>query len=70
METVEWLVVDESDKMFETGKAGRSFREQLGTIYSSCTNPQIRRAVFSATYAYDVQQWCVMNMENVIQVCK
>nr|CAB3237186.1 probable ATP-dependent RNA helicase DDX52 [Phallusia mammillata] len=68
LEFVEWLVVDESDKLFEEGQAGKSFREQLGTIYASCTNPKIRRAMFSATFAYDVQQWCLLNMDNVLQI--
>ena len=68
LDTVEWLVVDESDKLFEEGPAGKSFREQLGTVYSSCTNPRIRRAMFSATFAHDVQQWCLLNMDNVLQV--
>lgn len=68
LESVEWLVVDESDKLFEDGKAGRSFREQLGVIYKSCTNPKVRRAVFSATFANDVQQWCEDNMDCLLKV--
>lgn len=67
LENVEWLVVDESDKLFEEGETG-GFREQLGTIYSACTSPKIRRAMFSATFAFDVQQWCHLNMDNIIQI--
>ena len=34
MKNVEWLIVDESDKLFETtGKGDTSFRDQLATIY-------------------------------------
>jgi ATP-dependent RNA helicase DDX52/ROK1 len=34
MKNVEWLIVDESDKLFETtGKGETSFRDQLATIY-------------------------------------
>lgn len=65
---VETLVVDECDKLFEEGAEGRSFREQLGTIYSNCTNPKISRGLFSATFSFDVQQWCIMNMNNILQI--
>lgn len=66
LSTVEWLVIDESDKLFEDGKTG--FRDQLGTIYKACDSPNIRRAMFSATFAYDVEQWCKLNLDNVVQV--
>ena len=34
LKNVEWLVVDESDKLFETtGRGETSFRDQLATIY-------------------------------------
>ncbi|MEQ2214760.1 hypothetical protein XENOCAPTIV_019166, partial [Xenoophorus captivus] len=36
LNSVEWLVVDESDKLFEDGKTG--FREQLATIFLACSN--------------------------------
>uniref|UniRef100_H2YM54 Probable ATP-dependent RNA helicase DDX52 n=1 Tax=Ciona savignyi TaxID=51511 RepID=H2YM54_CIOSA len=68
LSTTEWLVVDESDKLFEDGKKDFSFREQLGQIYSGCENPGIRRAMFSATFAHAVQRWCIMNMDNVLQI--
>ncbi|XP_004643117.2 probable ATP-dependent RNA helicase DDX52 [Octodon degus] len=64
--SVEWLVVDESDKLFEDGKTG--FRDQLASIFLACTSHQVRRAMFSATFAYDVEQWCKLNLDNVISV--
>nr|KAF6455603.1 DExD-box helicase 52 [Rousettus aegyptiacus] len=64
--SVEWLVVDESDKLFEDGKTG--FRDQLASIFLACTSHKIRRAMFSATFAYDVEQWCKLNLDNVITV--
>ncbi|XP_003795705.1 probable ATP-dependent RNA helicase DDX52 [Otolemur garnettii] len=64
--SVEWLVVDESDKLFEDGKTG--FRDQLASIFLACTSPKVRRAMFSATFAYDVEQWCKLNLDNVITV--
>ncbi|XP_069766461.1 probable ATP-dependent RNA helicase DDX52 [Narcine bancroftii] len=63
---VEWLVVDESDKLFEDGKSG--FRDQLATIYLACTSHNVRRAMFSATFAIDVEQWCKLNLDNVVSV--
>uniref|UniRef100_A0ABM5EN72 Probable ATP-dependent RNA helicase DDX52 n=1 Tax=Pogona vitticeps TaxID=103695 RepID=A0ABM5EN72_9SAUR len=63
---VEWLVVDESDKLFEDGKTG--FRDQLATIFLACTSHLVKRAMFSATFAHDVEQWCKLNLDNVISV--
>uniref|UniRef100_A0A8C2AC00 Probable ATP-dependent RNA helicase DDX52 n=1 Tax=Cyprinus carpio TaxID=7962 RepID=A0A8C2AC00_CYPCA len=66
LSSVEWLVVDESDKLFEEGKTG--FREQLATIFLACTSPKIRRVLFSATFATDVEQWCKLNLDNLVCV--
>ncbi|KAA0720319.1 putative ATP-dependent RNA helicase DDX52 [Triplophysa tibetana] len=63
---VEWLVVDESDKLFEDGKTG--FREQLATIFLACSSPKIHRAFFSATFGTDVEQWCRLNLDNLVSV--
>ncbi|XP_029638074.1 probable ATP-dependent RNA helicase DDX52 [Octopus sinensis] len=66
LSSVEWLIIDESDKLFEDGKTG--FRDQLGVIYKACDSPNIRRAMFSATFAHDVEQWCKKSLNDVIQV--
>ena len=66
MSTVEWLIVDESDKLFESGPKG--FRDQLAVIYRSCDVANIRRGMFSATLAVDVEQWCKLNLDNVLSV--
>ncbi|XP_041656700.1 probable ATP-dependent RNA helicase DDX52 [Cheilinus undulatus] len=63
---VEWLVVDESDKLFEDGKTG--FREQLASIFLACSGPKVRRAFFSATCTTDVEQWCRLNLDNLVSV--
>ncbi|XP_033734670.1 probable ATP-dependent RNA helicase DDX52 [Pecten maximus] len=65
LKSVEWLVVDESDKLFEEGKTG--FRDQLAEIYKACDGKNLRRAMFSATFAFDVEEWCKLNLDNVIQ---
>lgn len=59
-------MVDESDKLFEDGKTG--FREQLATIFLACTSSKIRRVLFSATFATDVEQWCKLNLDNLVCV--
>ncbi|XP_067680629.1 probable ATP-dependent RNA helicase DDX52 [Haliotis asinina] len=66
LDNVDWLVVDESDKLFEDGKKG--FRDQLGVIYKACDSTHVRRAMFSATFACDVEDWCKLNLDNVVQV--
>lgn len=61
MHSVVHLVVDECDRLFEEG-----FRDQLGFIYSACDSPDIKRAFFSATCAYDVEEFCKTHLENPI----
>ncbi|TKS82979.1 putative ATP-dependent RNA helicase DDX52 [Collichthys lucidus] len=66
LSSVEWLVVDESDKLFEGGKTG--FREQLATVFLACSGPKVRRAFFSATCTSEVEQWCRLNLDNLVSV--
>ncbi|XP_013416566.1 probable ATP-dependent RNA helicase DDX52 isoform X2 [Lingula anatina] len=66
LSSVEWLIVDESDKLFEEGKQG--FRDQLACIYNACDNPNVRRGMFSATFADEVEEWCRLNLDNVLSV--
>ncbi len=66
LKSVELLIVDESDKLFEAGSQG--FRDQLAVIYQACDGSQVRRAMFSATIAADVEQWCTLNLDNVVQM--
>ncbi|XP_061755367.1 probable ATP-dependent RNA helicase DDX52 [Nerophis ophidion] len=66
LSSVEWLVVDESDKLFEDGKNG--FRDQLATVFLACSGAKVRRAFFSATCTPDVEQWCRLNLDNLVSV--
>ncbi|XP_054611514.1 probable ATP-dependent RNA helicase DDX52 [Dunckerocampus dactyliophorus] len=66
LSSVEWLVVDESDKLFEGGKKG--FRDQLAAIFLACSGAKVRRAFFSATCTPDVEQWCRLNLDNLVSV--
>ncbi|XP_076622408.1 DExD-box helicase 52 isoform X2 [Colletes latitarsis] len=63
---VEWLVVDEADKLFEDGT--RCFRDQLGEITKACTNKNLRMAMFSATNTPVVTKWCRHNLKGLITV--
>eukprot|EP00096_Caligus_rogercresseyi_P001656 TRINITY_DN1277_c0_g1_i4.p1 TRINITY_DN1277_c0_g1~~TRINITY_DN1277_c0_g1_i4.p1 ORF type:complete len:546 (+),score=198.50 TRINITY_DN1277_c0_g1_i4:101-1738(+) len=65
LNTLEWLIVDESDKLFED-KGSRSFREQLALIYKAASSS--KKAFFSATLAPDVENWCKVNLDNAVSV--
>lgn len=41
---------------------------QLAVIYKACSNPAVRRALFSATFAFEVEEWCKANLDNVVMV--
>ena len=66
LDRVEWLIVDEADKLFEAGVSG--FREQLAAIHRACSGPGLRRAMFSATLGPEVEAWCRLNMDNLVRV--
>lgn len=64
--SIEWLIIDEADKLFEDGS--RSFRDQLNQILQACDNPKRKIAMFSATHTPVVAKWCVRNMPGLIRV--
>jgi len=66
LDKVQWLIIDEADKLFEAGDTG--FREQLATIYTSCSGPEIKRGMFSATLGPSVSSWCKLNLDNAVSV--
>lgn len=59
-------MVDESDKLFETGIRG--FRDQLAVIYQACDSKNVKRAMFSATHTVEVAKWCRKNLKNLTLV--
>ncbi|XP_034174993.1 DExD-box helicase 52 [Osmia lignaria lignaria] len=63
---VEWLIVDEADKLFEDGT--RCFRDQLEIISKACTNEKLCRAMFSATNTPIVTKWCRHNLKGLATV--
>ena len=66
LDKLEWLVVDEADKMFESGVT--EFRDQLAAIHRGCAGAGVRRAMFSATLGPEVETWCRLNLDNMIKV--
>ncbi|PBC26216.1 ATP-dependent RNA helicase [Apis cerana cerana] len=63
---VEWLIVDEVDKLFEDGI--RCFRDQFEKISKSCTSEKLHKAMFSATNTPIVTKWCRHNLKGLITV--
>jgi len=59
-------VLDEADKLFEDGVSG--FKEQVAHIYRSCDNPSIRHALFSATLASGVEEFCRTYLDSSVRV--
>ncbi|KAG5896036.1 hypothetical protein JTB14_011031 [Gonioctena quinquepunctata] len=66
LKNIEWLIIDEADKLFESGNRG--FREQLNEILKTCTCENRKIAMFSATYTPIVAKWCVHNMKGLVRL--
>ncbi|KAL5478012.1 hypothetical protein EMCRGX_G024887 [Ephydatia muelleri] len=66
LHNVEWLVLDEADKLFEPGTLG--FRDQVAQIYSACDNSSIKHALFSATVASGVEEFCNAHFDSPVRV--
>ncbi|GMT02417.1 hypothetical protein PENTCL1PPCAC_24591, partial [Pristionchus entomophagus] len=66
-----WMVVDESDRLFDNTEGDeKCFRNQLASIYKACdVSKEVSRAFFSATFSYEVEEWCKENLPNVAMLC-
>ncbi|KAG1331741.1 DEAD-box ATP-dependent RNA helicase 57 [Cocos nucifera] len=60
---VEYLVLDESDKLFELG-----FVEQIDSVVKACANPSIIRSLFSATLPDTVEELARSIMHDAVRV--
>eukprot|EP00045_Choanoeca_perplexa_P014409 m.169481 g.169481 ORF g.169481 m.169481 type:complete len:475 (-) comp16669_c0_seq4:1938-3362(-) len=60
---VEWLVVDEADRLFENG-----FETQIDEIIAACTSPQRRIALFSATMPQRVEELAQTVLNDYIRI--
>lgn len=64
--SIEWLILDEADKLFEEGK--NSFREQFNKIYKACTSEKVKVGLFSATWTMPVSKWGKKNLESLYTI--
>lgn len=60
---VEYLVLDESDKLFELGLV-----EQVDLVVKACSNPSILRSLFSATLPDSVEELARTLMHDAVRV--
>lgn len=60
---MEYLVLDESDKLFELG-----FVEQIDLVVKACSNPSIVRSLFSATLPDTVEDLARSIMHDAVRV--
>lgn len=61
---LEWLIIDECDRLFELG-----FKDDLTIIYKHCLkSDNCRRALFSATVQENLMRWAKVQMDNVATI--
>lgn len=61
LKKLEWLIIDECDRLFDLG-----FKDDLTIIYKHCIeSDNCRRALFSATLETQLVQWAQVQMTNV-----
>lgn len=64
LDKLEWLVLDECDRLFELG-----FKDDLSVIYRhSLLSENCRRAMFSATFDSHLEVWAQVQMNNLATV--
>ncbi|KAI6241226.1 RNA helicase [Aphelenchoides fujianensis] len=73
LSTVEWLVVDEADRLFDKTEKDRNFRIQLEEIYRECHGAEkkvaCRSAFFSATFSHELELWAREVIKDLAMVC-
>lgn len=52
---VEWIVIDEVDKFFE--ESNQTFQQDLDVIFTECSSPKRKFALFSATTTKEMTAW-------------
>uniref|UniRef100_A0AC34QWE7 ATP-dependent RNA helicase n=1 Tax=Panagrolaimus sp. JU765 TaxID=591449 RepID=A0AC34QWE7_9BILA len=64
-----WIVVDESDRLFNNEDDSVDFPLILGKIFELADGNHTRKAFFSATFSPYVESWCQDNLTNVAMLC-
>ncbi|XP_045772479.1 probable ATP-dependent RNA helicase DDX52 [Maniola jurtina] len=66
LDKVQWLIIDEADKLFEgSTEEVDTFRQQLDVIIAAC---KAKLAMFSATHTPAIAKWARHNMRGLINV--
>lgn len=60
---VEFLVLDEADKLFELG-----LMEQVDSVFNACSNPSVLHSLFSATLPDEVEKIARTIMHDAVRV--
>ncbi|GLJ06998.1 hypothetical protein SUGI_0055050 [Cryptomeria japonica] len=63
LSSVEYLILDESDKLFELG-----FVEQIDSVVNACSSPSVVRSLFSATLPDSVEELARTIMHDPIRI--
>ena len=64
-----WIIVDESDRLFNNEDESADFKKSLGKIFKWADGNHTRRAFFSATFSGDIESWCQQHLTNVAMLC-
>ncbi|KAE9553034.1 hypothetical protein FO519_003753 [Halicephalobus sp. NKZ332] len=64
-----WVIVDESDRLFNNEDGSADFKKSLGKIFKWADGNHTRRAFFSATFSAGVESWCQQHLTNVAMLC-
>ncbi|XP_052741621.1 probable ATP-dependent RNA helicase DDX52 isoform X2 [Bicyclus anynana] len=66
LEKVQWLIIDEADKLFEGSlEEVNTFRQQLDVVLAAC---RAKLAMFSATHTPALAKWARHHMRGLINV--
>uniref|UniRef100_A0A915JQW5 RNA helicase n=1 Tax=Romanomermis culicivorax TaxID=13658 RepID=A0A915JQW5_ROMCU len=49
-------------------KCAKRLKKSPTKIRTACDNVKLRRAFFSATFSFEVDEWCKLNLDNVVTV--
>ncbi|KAH9308001.1 hypothetical protein KI387_035912 [Taxus chinensis] len=63
LSSVEYLILDESDKLFELG-----FVEQIDSVVNACSSPSVVRSLFSATLPDSVEELARTIMHDPVRI--
>uniref|UniRef100_A0A914MPZ6 RNA helicase n=1 Tax=Meloidogyne incognita TaxID=6306 RepID=A0A914MPZ6_MELIC len=69
LSNLEWLIVDECDRIFEGTEGENCFKLQLDKILNFCCGPNVRHGFFSATFSCQVENWCREKLKEMLMVC-